>query len=304
MAISVVDLRAKFERKRVLVAGAGGFLGQHLVRSLVGLGAEVYGVSRRSEPEMNAATLHWQLVDLCNPDAATEVLGKVNPQIVYQLCSTATGVRDINLVRPTLENDLLTTVNLLIASKQIPIERFVATDSLEVGSNEETPVSPYAAAKLASTSYVRLFQNSFGLPSVLLRIYMTYGPGQPQEKVIPYVIRQLLAGEAPRLYSPDRLVDWIYVDDVIRGFLLSGVASDIEGLTIDLGSGQLKSIRDVVDKLIRISGVQVVSLSDCPQPSRPERVRVANLELARRKLQWEPQISLDKGLRMTLDAWR
>jgi len=292
-----------FLGKRVLVAGAGGFLGKHLVRRLAHAGAEVFALSRRV-PSTTQEGVRWLKADLAELALAKSAFMEIRPEIVYQLCGHPEGGRDLNLVLPTLKSDLLTTVNLLLVAAENPLKRFVTTASLEEPEQGEPPTCPYAAAKLANGSYARMFHLLYGVPAVILRPFMTYGPEQPDTKVVSYIITALIKGGSPQLTSGDRLVDWIYVDDVIDGFLAAATADGAEGHTIDLGTGHLVSIRDVASKLTRLTrsiGHPVFgALKDRPF----ERIRRADTSTAQLRLGWQAKVSLDEGLQLTVDWWR
>src|SRR5262245_55909795 len=116
------------------------------------------------------------------------------------------------------------------------------------------PETPYAMSKLVCGLYGRFFREKYRVPVVLLRCFMTYGPHQKSRKVIPYVINSLLKGEAPRLSSGARMIDWIYVDDVVSAFLAAAVIDDIPGHTLEVGTGTLTSLRDVVTMIHHFMG--------------------------------------------------
>jgi nucleoside-diphosphate-sugar epimerase len=134
---------------------------------------------------------------------------------------------------------------------------------------------------------------------------MVYGPNQRETyKLIPYVALSLLKGEAPKISSGAREVDWIYVDDVAAGFVAAATAPGVEGRTLDLGTGRSATVRQVVDELtniIRPSAPPVFgSVADRPM----EQVRVANVEEAHRRLGWRAEIELSEGLRRTVNWYR
>jgi nucleoside-diphosphate-sugar epimerase len=133
---------------------------------------------------------------------------------------------------------------------------------------------------------------------------MTYGPGQRSDKLVPHVIGSLLRREAPKLSSGRRLVDWIYVDDVVRGLLLAGGRTGIEGEEFDLGSGRLVSVREVVEQLVRAAGSTVAAQFGA-LPDRPFEVeRRADAASARARLGWQAQIALEDGLQRTVNWYR
>jgi UDP-glucose 4-epimerase len=290
---------------RVLVSGASGFIGSHLCRSLLTSGAEVHGVSRHSDTN-NA--VHWWNVDLADSEAAHHVMNEVRPGLVFHLASHVSGSRDLAAVTPTLRGNLLTTVNILTAACDTDGPRVLLAGSMEeseAGDAERTPSSPYAAAKAAGAAYGRMFHALYGLPVVNLRIAMAYGPGQRDwSKLVPYVTNALLRDEPPRLTSGSREVDWIYVEDVVDAFLAAAVADGIDGTSITVGSGELVTIRSVVEQLVELTGSQVR-----PQfgvvPDRPmERVRRVDAERAYESIGWRACVPLRGGLTRTVDWFR
>ena len=149
-----------------------------------------------------------------------------------------------------------------------------------------------------------MFHLLYKVPVVFTRIFMTYGPGQPDWKVIPYCIRTFLRGERPRVTSPDRRVDWIYVSDVIQGLIRVGEAPGLDGCSIDLGSGALVDVRCVVRQIERILGSAKKAACGRPSKSVDEEVRCADLAVASACLGWRPVVPLEQGLRLTVDYLR
>jgi nucleoside-diphosphate-sugar epimerase len=167
------------------------------------------------------------------------------------------------------------------------------------------PSSPYAAAKWAGSVYARMFHALYQTPVTIARVFMVYGPGQRDlDKLIPYTILSLLRNQVPKYTSGHRQVDWIFVEDVVSGLLAMAHTSNIEGLTIDLGSGAFTTIKDIVLNLVDIVDSRMEP-SFGLIPDRPmEQVRLANLEDSFSKIGWKPQTSLEKGLRQTAEWYR
>ncbi len=145
------------------------------------------------------------------------------------------------MILPTFHSNLASTVNLLTMAAETGCRRVVLTGSLaepDPKNGELFPSAPYAAAKWASSGYARMFHALYQFPVVIARVFMVYGPAQQDlTKLIPYVTLSLLRGETPKITSGDRLVDWVYVSDVVEGFVALGQAPGIDGETLDLGSG-------------------------------------------------------------------
>jgi nucleoside-diphosphate-sugar epimerase len=293
-----------FEGRAVLVTGASGFLGSHLSRRLVAAGAQVHAVSRVARPS-DLPGMRWWQCELEDAEAVRGLLTRTKPEVIYHLSGAVNGAPELRLVLPTFHSLLGSAVNLLTVAAEQGCRRVVLVGSLEepAGSTlEVSPTSPYGAAKLGVAAYGRMFHQLFGTPVVILRTYVTYGPGQPEWKVIPSVIGALLRGEVPDLSSGTRRLDWIYVDDVTEGFLRAGYVAGLEGATLEIGSGSTASIREVVTRLARLLDCQVEPRFGA-LPDRPAQVvRAADLAATQARLGWQPTVSLEEGLRRTV-AW-
>jgi nucleoside-diphosphate-sugar epimerase len=230
------------------------------------------------------------------------------PDYVFHLASHVAGSRAIDLVLPTFSANLTSTVNLLTAATELGCERILLTGSLEEpdpGPNHAVPSSPYAAAKFAASAYGRMFHALYETPVAILRLYMVYGPGQQDlKKLVPYVTLSLLKGETPQLSSGVRQVDWVFVDDVVEGFLAAATATGIEGNTIDIGTGQLASVRTVVEHLFELVRPGEVPAFGALTDRSLEQVRVADVEASFRRIGWRPQVSLHEGLRRTVEWYQ
>ena len=290
--------------QRILVTGGSGFLGSHLCRRLLDLGAEVHATSRverRSEP---GGPIWWQ-VDLTAIDRVRKLLTDLKPMVVYHLAGSAGAKPDLDLVLPTLEGLVVSAVNILVAGTEAGCGRIVMTGSLTEpawGKHAPIPSSPYAAAKWTSSAYARMFHLLYQTPTVVLTPFMTFGPGQDRSKIIPSVILSLLRGESPRLSSCLWEVDWIFIDDLVEAFLAAAAVPDIEGNCFDVGTGTNRTVRSVVERIFLLMGEQTQPLFGM-LPDRPsEPVRSADTMQTNQLLKWRAQISLDEGLRRTI-AW-
>jgi UDP-glucose 4-epimerase len=300
-------MQTSLKGQRVLITGASGFIGSHLCRRLCQEGAEVHAVYRSQRPA-NPVDLHWWQADLADLIEFREIISKAQPEIIFHLASHVKGAPDLKNVLPTFQSNLQSTVNLLVLAAESHCLRVVLTGSLaepDLANGELFPSAPYAAAKWAGSGYARMFHALYKLPVVIARVFMVYGPAQSDlTKLIPYVTLSLLRGETPKITSGGRLVDWVYVSDVVEGFMAMAQQPGIDGSTIDLGSGSLVSIRDIVQQVATIVGgekrPEFGALPD--RPMEPERL--AKTAETFDAISWKPQVPLRKGLERTVEWYR
>jgi nucleoside-diphosphate-sugar epimerase len=292
---------AALSGRRILVTGASGFLGTPLCRRLQKAGGEVHGTTR-SDRARRQGEPHWWRCDVALPGAAEEVLAAVRPDLIVHLSGQSYAAVELELVGSTYESLATSTVRLLTAAARLGSGRFLVVASAnEPARADDPPGSPYAAAKSASTGYGLMFQRAFGVPVVIARPFVVYGPGQSPTKVIPYVIRSLVHGIAPALSNARMMADWIYLDDVVEGLLRALTVPGLEGCAIDLGTGSRLELRAVVRRIAELLGSTVQPRFGA-LPDRPhERIRIADTEGAFEKLGWRARVPLDEGLRRTIE---
>jgi nucleoside-diphosphate-sugar epimerase len=221
------------------------------------------------------------------------------------LASAVTGARDVDLVVPIMMANQAAAVNLLTAvAKYTPTTRVVLAGSIEEPhqGHDVTPQSPYAAAKWAASAYARMFFALWNVRVSVAQIAMVYGPAQRDvTKLVPYAALALLRGDSPQLSSGTRLVDWVYVEDVVAALVRTAEADQAIGRVFDICSGQLVSIRDTVELLASIVGGQ----------ARPEFRAVGDrpMDIAQRGdpraaaelVEWRASTPLADGLRRTVE---
>jgi nucleoside-diphosphate-sugar epimerase len=288
--------------RKVLVTGASGFLGSHLCERLLKNGAYVHGVSR-SQRESEAENMRWWRSSLDDVDEVRRVVRAVAPDVVFHLAGHVTAAPDMENVMPTFSSLLASTVHLLLAATELGCRRIVLIGSVDESTADDTASSsPYATAKFCGSVYGRMFRDLYDAPVVITRTFMTYGPRQRESKIIPYVVSSLLRGESPRLSNGLRVGDWIYVDDVIDGMMDVATIPNAPDEVVDLGTGNLTSVRQVVAKIVDL-------LQPCAEPEfgaladRPDEPgAAADVERSWSLLGWRASTPLETGLERTI-AW-
>lgn len=292
-----------FAGAKTLVVGASGFLGRPLVRRLAELNADVSAMAREPAGEPDGAK--WIAGDASDSAQVTHAFERARPEIVYILTSDSRGGPDLDLVQPSVRNDVVATTNILVEATRHQCRHVVMTGSLdepEGMTTTATPSTPYAAAKWAIGGYARMFKRLYGTPISILRPMMTYGPGQKSYKLIPSVIDALLRDQPVKLGSGRRLVDWVFIDDVVEAFVRTAAAPKPLRGTVDLGSGQLVSIRECALLIASLLG-RSQQLEFDPARDRPyEEARAADTQLAAQRLGWCATTPLRSGLQKTIQA--
>jgi UDP-glucose 4-epimerase len=293
---------------RVLVTGASGFIGTALCKRLIASGVEVHGVSRNpsARADTRATEIRWWNEDLSDLEAARRLIRAVRPDATFHLASLATGSRALEMVLPIFKNNFMTAFNLLISSAENSAGRMVLAGSFEEPDEADSaPCSPYAAAKWSASGYARMFHALYQVPIVIAKIFMVFGPGQwDHTKLVPYVSLSLLRGEAPKLSSGLRMVDWIYVDDVVDGLIRCAEAPGIDGRTVELGSGEMHSIREISERLRDLMPRGIDPLFGA-LPDRPfEPSREADIAASHHLTGWRPSTPLGTGLARTIEWYK
>jgi len=312
-----------WDGKRVLVTGAGGFIGSHVVEQLVVKGAQVRAFVRYNS-RGDDGLLKMLPLDIINQLEIT--LGDLRDLPTVQ--ESAHGTSHIfhlgaliaipySYLHPSevVETNVMGTLNVLLAARDLDVERVIHTSTSEVyGTALQIPIdenhplqgqSPYAASKIGADKIAESFYRAYNLPVATIRPFNTYGPRQSARAVIPTIITQVLTKEVIRLGNLDARRDLTFISDTVDGFLKIGQAPDIEGETFNLGTGTDIRIGDLVDQILGIIG-KSVELEIDPTRLRPEKSEVQLLQsdnrLAREKLGWVPKTDLPEGLEKTI-SW-
>jgi dTDP-glucose 4,6-dehydratase len=211
--------------------------------------------------------------------------------------------------------NLMGTLNVLNACRELDVRRLVHTSSSEVyGTARRVPIaeghplqgqSPYSASKIGADKLAESFFCAYGLPVVTVRPFNTYGPRQSARAVIPAIVTQALVKESVRLGSLETRRDFTYVSDTVRGFLRAGEAQGVEGQVFNLGTGAEVTIGELARQIVRMAGRQVETELDAERlrPEASEVMRLlADASLAGERLGWRAEVPLDEGLALTV-AW-
>lgn len=310
---------------KVLVTGATGFIGSHLVQRLVKEGASVRALSHyRGDPRLHN-------LEFLTPEEMSKVeIVRGNVEDSHQMLRCVEGCDTVfhlaaliaipySYVAPSsyVSTNVQGTLNVLEACRMMKTPRLIHTSTSECyGSARFTPMdeshplqgqSPYSASKIAADKLVESYYCSFQTPAVTIRPFNTFGPRQSARAVISTIISQLLTKpKVLKLGSTSPIRDFTFVTDTVNGFICAALASDnVHGETINLGVGRqgVVSIGEVASKIMKLAGIEIpVKIEETRvRPEKSEVVElVSNNDKAQRMLNWKPKITLDEGLEQTI----
>lgn len=316
------DAYTGWKGKKVLVTGGGGFIGSHLVETLLSHEADVKAFVRynsRGDPGLLSmlspdmfARLEVIAGDLRDLPAVTAAMRDVDT--VFHLGALIAIPYSYKHPVSVVESNILGTLNVLMAGRELGTNRIVHTSTSEVyGTALRVPIdenhplqgqSPYSASKIGADKLAESFHLSYDLPVVTVRPFNTYGPRQSARAVIPTIIVQALTRDVIHLGNLNASRDLTYVSDTVDGFLCAAEASGVEGGTYNLGVGKMISIGELANEIISLIGRKIEIEIDTSR-LRPEKSEVKRLlsdnRLAGEKLGWSPKVNLKTGLMKTVN---
>lgn len=307
--------------KKVLITGAGGFIGSHLTERLVKDASSV-----RAFVHYNSRNDHG-LLELINPELkkSLEIVSSdiTDPVSIYN------AMKDIDIVfnlaaligipysyyspNSYVETNIKGTLNVLNAAKELETEKIIITSTSEVyGTALYTPIderhplqaqSPYSATKIAADKLTESYHLSFNMPVTIIRPFNTFGPRQSLRAIIPTIITQAIKGEAISLGNTNTVRDFVYVKDTVNGFIKVATCNANNGRVINIGTGKSVTINELVEIISNILNKNLTILEES-QRVRPHKSEVLKLicdaSNAKDILKWEPEYTLKEGLDETI----
>jgi len=312
------DCERKFpeeNRMNLLITGVAGFLGSNLANYLVREGHQVRGLDDLSagDPEAVSPLVLFTRGDVNDRPKLWTLLQGVD--CVYHLAARVSVPESVLYPREYNDTNVGGTVSLMEAMRDVGVRRVVLISSGAVYGDQgkqplfenaiPNPRSPYAVSKLAAEYYVRTIGDLWGIETVILRVFNAYGPGQrlpaTHAPVIPYFLRQSLRGATLVVHgSGNQTRDYVHVDDVVSAMISASTAPGAKNQIINVGSGKETSIRDLIRLVMSVTGMKIEAIMN-PHTDPGVSRMCADLSQAKENLGYQQRISLEEGLRLTLE---
>ncbi len=321
-----------------LITGAAGFLGSALANHLSKQGHQVRGIDDLSTGDKDALSpdVHFTRGDVNDRPKLWTLLQDVD--VVYHLAARVSVPESVLYPREYNAVNVGGTVSLMEAMRDVGVRRVIMASSGAVygdvplpfdklrtspslpldgegikrniaqkltEATQPNPRSPYAVSKLSAEHYIRTIGTLWGMETVSLRIFNAYGPGQnipaSHPPVVPHFIKQTLRNGTLVIHNDGKQTrDYVYVDDVVKALVAAMTAPNLDGMVINVGSGTETSVRDLVKSVTKIVPGEAEVIYN-PRVSGGVSQMCADLSLAKEKLGYQPSISLDEGLKLTLE---
>ena len=312
----------RIKGKKVLVTGAGGFVGSHLVEALVRQGANVTALvhyNSRNDwgmlEDLNKRVLDLVKVvagDLKDSDCVRKVVS--GQQVVFHLGALIGIPYSYVNPRDVIDTNVNGTLNVLSAAADFEVDKMIHTSTSEIyGTAQYVPMdeehpshpqSPYAASKLGADLLALSFYRSFDLPVGVIRPFNVYGPRQSARAVIPSIITQALGKGKIRLGSVTSTRDLTFAQDTVQGFIAFAECEKTTGEVVNLGSGFEVSINQIVELVSDCLGKRIEIIKEKerirPQKSEVERL-FSDSGKAKSLFGWDPKTDLKVGMKKTIN---
>lgn len=300
----------------VLIVGGTGFIGQRLAMRCQELKCRVacIGITiGKDMPYDNAKNIDVLKVDIKQKEALGKKLEGKCFDYVFNLGGYIDHTPYFKGGRSVIESHFVGLLNLIDCLDMKSLKGFVQIGSSdEYGGSpapqketmRENPISPYSFAKTAASHFIQTLSRMEGFPGVVLRLFLVYGPGQDEKRFLPQIITAFLKDEAVETTEGKQIRDFCYIDDAIDGIINAAVTDEAKGRIINIASGIPITVKDMINKAAAIIGRGRAVFGARPYRHGENMELFADISAARQVLQWRPLVSIDEGLRNTIEYYK
>ena len=300
-----MTLFENYHHASILVLGGTGFIGYHLIQRLASLGADITSLGLSVENDIS--------VDVCEHGKIKLALKSKKFNYVFNLSGYIDHSYFLRGGSKIISTHYYALINFLESLDLSKLKSFIQIGSSdEYGSAlapqsesmREAPISPYSAGKVAATHFIQMLSKTENFPGIILRLFLVYGPRQRVKRFLPTLIISCLNGLTFPVSEGNQLRDFCYIDDVVNAMLLAGLSKQAFGEVINIASGLPIKIADVIAKVQVMIGKGHPKFSEIPYRVGENMSLYADINKARKLLNWSPKIKFDEGLKKTIDWYK
>lgn len=302
-----------FLHKKILITGAGGFIGRHLLHQLQTYGAQISTIGRNHNNF--SQEIEQYAIDIKDTCAINECLQKCQPDHIFHLAAYKDRNESIQAFYSSVETNVIGTLNLFSAAKDVTSVQSIVTlgTAEEYGNNippfdeklRECPVTPYSFSKLCVSQMGELFFHLYNLPVIIVRPTLAYGPGQGTDMFLPSLITSLLENKPFDMTLGEQTRDFVYVADLVEAMILASGNTNALGQIINIGSGVPIKISDIAQTIEKIIGKRgLVKLGGKSYRKNEVMDYYIDPKKAEHLLGWKAKTSLEEGLNRTIAYYK
>lgn len=302
----------------VLVTGGGGFIGSHLTRKLVSLGADVNVILKEDKDDWRIRDLSGIIrtfaCDVRNVDKLRGIVSKVKPNKAFHLAAILNVSNTFEALDEVIDINIRGTLNVAKALSETGCSFLALAGSCdEYGGNtypfredmRPEPRSYYSCSKVSSSMFCNVLASMTGMEIVTLRFFTVYGPRQEEKMFIPQLIISALRGKDIDMTGGEQTRDFIFVDDVVEAYVKASVATGLSGQYINIGAGKEYKIKDVASKILGLMGWPIkLNIGALPYRKNEMWHAYADCTKAKALLCWEAKADIYAGLKLTIDWYK
>ena len=300
---------------RILIIGGTGFIGRHLVQKCLNYSPFVtsLGLAGCAERKVNISGVEYLQADISDKEGLGLVLDGRPFDYVFNLGGYIDHAPYLKGGHSVLESHFIGVTNIIECLDMKSLKGFVQVGSSDEYGNQpapqnenmrERPFSTYSFSKTASTHFIQMLHLSEDFPGVVIRLFLTYGPGQDEKRFLPQIVIACLKDESFETTEGRQLRDFCYVDDVVDGLIKSAVTPQAKGHIFNIASGKPVRIRDMIDEIVGIIGKGSPILGARLYREGEHMELFADINLAKDLLRWKPRITQKDGLTRTIDYYK
>lgn len=303
--------------KKIFISGGSGFLGKNLIDYILKkeLKYEIYVASLNAKNELEKYKKNIKLININFLDQykTKKIIKKINPDYIINLLGFVNTERNIDIAKIIFEINTIGTINIINSIKDMNFKKIINISSYEVYGENKIPFketqfpdlnSPYAIAKYANEKLIKFFAEKYKKNFINLRISSIFGPYQDQNKLIPYIIKNIIENKKIELYSPRIEREFLYVDDLSNAIINSLIYKN-KSSTINISNSNTININKVIKEVKRILNKKNITIEYKNEKRFKENlIWKSNIKKAKTEINWTPKISFKDGLEKTINWYK